>query len=435
MKTAAAFIFLVLFTITPLNSFAGDLLLKVGEVRTLAAPNKVSVRVGSRAILKVVDGENIIRVVALKPGATTLAIGAQALRVRVASRQQLDFVHHMKASVNQMMGLKLDWDSGEVQVRGTLLRFSDWLELAHLAREHQGEYIFKAQALQDVAEHAMTHFRELATQKGLPILRFVATPQFTAYLPKASQNLKAMAERELNPYGIRVEMMESQLSIEPMIKTQVILAEVTRSQSEDFGVQWPSEYEAKMLPNFVGSGPLLVRLKALESKGQAQILASPNLLCRSGGQARFHAGGEFPIRLISRQTQDVVWKSYGVLLNVKPKADYQGSMSVEIETEVSMLDMANAVDGIPAIKKSTVRSHFDLTGKRTIALSGLIKQELGRNREGLPLLSQIPILGNLFSSQKYLNHQSELVIFVTPEIRGSSGDETQMPKGWIQDEN
>jgi pilus assembly protein CpaC len=120
---------------------------------------------------------------------------------------------------------------------------------------------------------------------------------------------------------------------------------------------------------------------------------------------------------------------------VRPKADFQGTISVELETEVSLIDMANAVEGVPAIKKSSVKSHFDLPGKRTIALSGLLRKELGESSEGLPLLSQIPVLGRLFSSKNYLNHRSEMVVFVTPEIQTPDLDESmQMPEGWVTDD-
>jgi pilus assembly protein CpaC len=119
---------------------------------------------------------------------------------------------------------------------------------------------------------------------------------------------------------------------------------------------------------------------------------------------------------------------------VKPLADFQGAISLEIQTEVSLIDMANAVEGIPGLKTNMVKSHFDLPGRRTIALSGLLKQELGESKEGLPYLTRIPILGALFSSQKFLKQQTELVIFVTPEIHVPDSDEKiEMPQGWVRD--
>jgi pilus assembly protein CpaC len=361
-------------------------------------------------------------------------VGNQSHSVRVSFSNQKQFQIEIKKALSEMRGLSLSSDNKDIEIHGTLLRFSDWVQIAGIAREYQGEYSFRAQALPDVAEEAMNYLNDVVLKKGFPVIRFSARPQFTALLPRASSNLKALAESTLGPFGILVKMSDSNLALQPLIRTRVILAEISKSYSQDFGVSWPSEFQAQVLPKPSLGNDLMATLHALEAHGQAQVLASPNLLCRSGAEAKFLAGGEFPIRMISRLTHDVVWKSHGVILNVKPRADFNGAISLEIETEVSLLDMAHAVDGIPAIKKSSVKSHFDLPGRRTIALSGLLRQELGDSREGLPLLSQIPILGSLFSSRKFLNQKSELVIFVTPEIFSpESSEPIQMPEGWTNE--
>jgi pilus assembly protein CpaC len=115
-------------------------------------------------------------------------------------------------------------------------------------------------------------------------------------------------------------------------------------------------------------------------------------------------------------THDVVWKKYGIVLKVKPLADALGQMSLQIDTEVSSLDPAKAVEGIPAIITHHVSSYFDLRKPQTIALSGLIKNEEGQNSEGLPWLSRLPVLGPLFASKEFRENRSELIILVRPEI-------------------
>jgi pilus assembly protein CpaC len=412
---------------------ATELWMKVGEVRTLPAPSGKAVRIGSRGIIKVIDGDRSVRVVALKPGVTPLVIGEKNQMVHVSQAHQFDFIQALRHRMKEMMGLKLDTDANPPTIGGTLLRFSDWQEIAELARTHQGEYLFKANALPDVATKALTYLQGLAHEKGYPILRFQANPRFTAEIPNAAGDLKTGAAALFKPYGIGVESSDSNLMLEPLVRTRVILAEISKNEGLDIGIQWPPEYQAQILPKFSPDLDIMTTLKALEARGQAQILASPNLICRSGGEAKFHAGGEFPVKMFSRYSHDIIWKEHGVLLRVQPQADFQGAMSLEIETEVSLLDMANAVEGIPALKTNTVKSHFDIPGRRTIALSGLLRQETGESKEGLPLLTRIPILGALFSSQKFIKRQSELVIFVTPEIYVPESDEKiEMPKGWVR---
>lgn len=250
--------------------------------------------------------------------------------------------------------------------------------------------------------------------------------------PESPWTHESSAGNIFNSFGMRVEANSSQLELQPLVRTRVILAEVSRDQSMEFGVEWPSSYQAQVLPKpAAGQEQLLVSLRALESRGQKHEnfgIAQPAF--RSGSEARFHAGGEFPIRMISRTTRDVLWKQHRAMLRVKPRADFNGAISLEVETEVSVLNMAGAVDGIPALNSNKVKSHFDLPGRRTIALSGLLRQEVGDTREGIPLLMNLPVLGPLFSSQKFLKHLSELVIFVTPEIYVPEGDDTlTIPSG------
>jgi pilus assembly protein CpaC len=417
------------------QSVAGELWLKVGEVRRVPAAGDAVVRIGARGVVRAIDSARGVQLVGLKPGATSLVIDDKSYLVRVSVSSQKDFSLALNKALRQMMGLKMHTDGSKLSITGTLLRFSDWMRIAETARENSGEYVFSAHALPDVAEEALKHFKGLATKRGFPILRFSADNGFRVHIPKSAQNLRASVEDIFKPFGIAVQMSESDLAIAPLVRTRVILAEVSKTFSQELGVKWPSEYEAKLLPSLKPGQDLMVTLRALESQGQAQILASPTLLCRSGSEAQFHAGGEFPVRLISRNSREVTWKKHGVILSVHPQADFQGAISLEVETEVSLLDMANAIDGVPSIKTNRVKSHFDLPGKRTIALSGLLRQELGESKEGLPFLSGIPVLGALFSSQKFLHHQTELVIFVTPEVHSAETDDPlEMPSGWVKNE-
>lgn len=414
---------------------ASSLWLNIGEVKSLPASPEAVVRIGTRNVIRVIEDGARIRLIGLKPGVTTLTVDRTPYLVRVASSSDKAFYERLKREISRMKGLRLISDVQPLEVQGTLLRFRDWRRLAEVAREYDGKYLFKARALPDAAEEALKELKKISAEHGLPIHGFASSPYFSIRAPKNSSTMLKSLTDLYSQFGIRVLAVDDQLRVQPLVRTQVILAELSRTQSRTYGVEWPSAYQARLIPKIAGEDELLLSLKALEAKGEAQILASPTLVCRSGGEAKFHAGGEFPIRVVSRATRDVIWKQHGVILNVRPKADFAGALSLEIETEVSLLDMAHAVDGIPALKSNKVKSHFDLTGKRTIALSGLIKQELGRSSEGLPGLGSLPILGPLFSSRQFRAQQSELVVFVTPEVQSLNDDATvQMPEGWVTHE-
>lgn len=131
------------------------------------------------------------------------------------------------------------------------------------------------------------------------------------------------------------------------------------------------------------------------------------------------AGGEFPIKTFNYLKQDVVWKRYGILLKVKPKADSSGRIALAVETEVSSIDPSRTVEGIPGLLTNRVASHFDLNRPRTVILSGLLKNEESYSSSGLLGLSSLPILGPLFGSREWKENRTELVIFVRPSIEVS----------------
>ncbi len=414
---------------------AESILLAIGETKWLPASASATVRLSSKKFLRIVELENRIGLVGIKVGSTALNVDSKGYQVHVLSSSQLDFFKNLEKALQEMKGLKVEVRGEKITVVGELLRFSDWLEIASISKRLQGEFVFGALPYRGVAKVAISHFQKLAESQGLPLLRYSSEPQLSVWIPKGEKSLKDSADRIFSSFGIAVESSDSSVLVEPQVRTHVILAEVTKSFSRTLGLQWPSEYQAQVIPKLSGVTSVLATLKALEAEGQAQVLAAPNLLCKSGGEAEFHAGGEFPIRTSSRFNTQVAWKKHGVLLKVKPKADFSGAISLSISTEISLLDHANSVEGVPALKVNTVSSHFDLPGRRTIVLSGLLRQDWGSTSEGLPFLSSLPVLGRLFGSKSYQSQQSELVVFVTPEVHSPESDAPiEMPKGWVFDE-
>jgi pilus assembly protein CpaC len=418
------------------NVLGEILVLSLGKSQTIPAQAKSSIRVGSKSILQVADLGNRLVVIGKKVGETHLTVGTKAYRVEVVPVGADEFYRDLQKLLKTKRGLEADLRGGKVQVVGHLYRFKDWEDLASLATHSQASYEFAAKPLSDVADVALKTFQELARHAGLPTPKLLLGSSLMVSLPAGTDDYLKLAEKTFSPYGIGVRVIESQVKLEPLVRTHVILAEISKSASRTFGFKWPESYEAKVLPNLQPID-LMVELKALEQKGLGKILANPNLLCRSGASADFLAGGEIPIKTGGKLFGgSVQWKQHGMILKVSPVADASGAMSIEIETEVSLIDKANEVEGIPGMKTNRVHSHFDLSGRKTIALSGLIREDWGLTREGIAGLASIPILGALFRSQTFQNNKSELVIFVTPEVvlPEGDGDPITMPEGWASDD-
>ncbi|WP_083915264.1 type II and III secretion system protein family protein [Gilvimarinus chinensis] len=161
-------------------------------------------------------------------------------------------------------------------------------------------------------------------------------------------------------------------------------------------------------------------VQLLEEDGYARILAEPSLSTRSGEIATFQSGGEFPIAVLNEFGQPVVeMQDYGIQLDIEPIADDDGNIISRVRAEMSSIDFSNSVNGIPGILTRNTESVVNLRDGETMVISGLLKSEDSKTYDKVPLLGDIPIIGELFKSRSFIEGRSELVILVTPTIHGA----------------
>ena len=233
----------------------------------------------------------------------------------------------------------------------------------------------------------------------------------------SSKDNSITSRNQTNQVGLFTQDNPNKIEISDNIKVAVKFVEIKKSTARKLGIDWQKAVGGQLLDSKVTfDNSIDLVLNAEESSGNSKTLANPTLICRNGKEAEFFAGGEIPIVLTKYKTREVVWKKYGVSLKIKPVVDPLRQMSIAIETEVSTPDESKSVDGIPGISANKVSSHFDLVKSRTIVLSGLIHNGIGDSATGLPYLTQIPVIGKLFSSQGFRESETEMMIFVTPEI-------------------
>jgi pilus assembly protein CpaC len=174
-------------------------------------------------------------------------------------------------------------------------------------------------------------------------------------------------------------------------------------------------------------------IRAMESAGVVRTLAEPNLTAISGESATFISGGEFPIPAgvtcqsttgggIGQCVQTVTFKKFGISLNFTPVVLTEGRISLRVMTEVSEISTENSLQGgaggttIPSIKTRRAETTLEIPSGGAMAMAGLIQDQTKQAINGLPGLSQLPVLGTLFRSRDYLNSQTELMVLVTPYI-------------------
>jgi pilus assembly protein CpaC len=238
------------------------------------------------------------------------------------------------------------------------------------------------------------------------------SPQDTAQLKKICEALAIPLVDGTRPDGCDRRM----------VTFEVCFTEVNRQAFRELGVKWPSSLSladpgGARFDRVDFSQSLQVAIDLMVQSGEGRILSRPLLVCRSGEPASFLAGGEIPIPKRNKDGDvTVLWKNYGIMLEIAPQVDPRGVILARISAEISMLDRANSVEGIPGILSRRVGTALSLAEGQTVVLSGLVNTEDAQQVQEVPVLSAIPVLGELFRSRGFQRKETELLIFLTPRF-------------------
>ena len=164
-------------------------------------------------------------------------------------------------------------------------------------------------------------------------------------------------------------------------------------------------------------------VKALQSNNILQILAEPNLVTTNGKEAYFLVGGEFPVPVLQGGTSGgiaVSFREFGIRLRFTPQLTEHNTVKLQLKQEVSTIDTAHGVTingfSIPALSTRRTETEVELGEGQSFVVAGLLDNRETDAFSKLPVISSIPILGNLFKSKDENRQRTELVVIVTPEI-------------------
>ncbi len=167
-------------------------------------------------------------------------------------------------------------------------------------------------------------------------------------------------------------------------------------------------------------------LDLAKEDGTAKILAEPTLTSLSGAKAEFLAGGEFPIPVPSSDGVTIEYKEYGVGLKFIPTVLSDKKINLNMAVDVSevassstlnyTVSQSNGTYYIPPVTRRSASSTLELADGQTIGIAGMLSENVRDSINKVPGLGDIPILGQLFTSQAYISGETELVILVTPHL-------------------
>jgi pilus assembly protein CpaC len=305
----------------------------------------------------------------------------------------------------------------------------------------------------DLAETHRQVSKVLAGVSGIKAERVGEYIVITGNTTKA--NLQRISTATSNFRQVINMAQEESITLKKMVYLKVQLVEFKRSALENIGIRWASDISGPsgaLAWDLITSGgfttrqadpgvptnvfnslpprvsPPLAYLGILTSitsrinlavnNGDAYILATPELSTRSGGEAKFLAGGQIPIVTPASglNPATVTYKDYGIKLTINPVADEQNNVMAVIKTELSSLDPATSVQGNPGFLTRSTDSEINVREGQTIVLSGLVNADLSNQVDKFPWLGDIPVLGQLFRSTEFRTNRTDLVIFVTPTL-------------------
>jgi type II secretory pathway component GspD/PulD (secretin) len=249
----------------------------------------------------------------------------------------------------------------------------------------------------------------------------------------------------------KIDIVPRQVMIEAMV------AAVQLTDELNFGVQWLIQNDIKisglkpfgnddtvnlsgplqLLTPLKGSnfsftaldeaGNIKLLLQSLAAEDKVKILAAPHVLVSDNREASIQVGQQIPIATSTISTpgidtgtltSSVQYKDIGIILKVKPQVNESGLVSLEISQEISSLGSTVKIadQEYQGINKTEAKTNLVSKDGQTIIIGGLIREDITRNRTGIPFLSKIPILGYLFGSTLDKSIRQELIILLTPRV-------------------
>lgn len=249
----------------------------------------------------------------------------------------------------------------------------------------------------------------------------------------------------------RIRSALRELDVRPLqVLIEATIAEVSLNDELRFGLQWffkdgkhkvtlssfASGAVAEIFPGFSyvfeETGDARVVLDALDEVTNVRVISSPQLMVLNNQSAELQVGDQVPVATRSAIgvanpdapiVNTIEFKDTGVILSVTPRVNNGGLVLLDIEQEVSTV-VATTTSGIdsPTIQRRRVRSRVAVESGETVALGGLIQDTKSQGESGVPGLSRIPLLGNLFKSNHDIDDRTELLILLTPRVIASLTD-------------
>lgn len=270
----------------------------------------------------------------------------------------------------------------------------------------------------------------------------------------ANLQVRIVADEATNSLLIRASARDyrqllttiSQLDVAPLqVMVNAVIAQVTLNDETRFGVDWSRvAQDAELMPlentaetGFVptlnglmftrsfldGAARVEATLEAIAQNNEVRLLARPSLLVTNNQEGEIQIGAEVPIEAGQSittgglATTNIQYRPTGIELYITPQINEDGVVTLTIRQVLSSVDnAASGVNNNPVFNNQEISTTVVVNNGENIVLGGLIQSDNENLNRGVPLLNQVPVLGNLFSYRQLRVERRELFIVLRPEI-------------------
>ncbi|AFG35734.1 type II secretory pathway, component PulD [Fervidobacterium pennivorans DSM 9078] len=152
------------------------------------------------------------------------------------------------------------------------------------------------------------------------------------------------------------------------------------------------------------------------TSGGGKLLANPNIMAKSGEQARIFIGDSIPVVITSEGRQTMNYLEAGIELRITPSINLDDTIDLDLYTTVGNFDYSVVVGGFPKQNKREVQTKITLKNGQTLIIGGLAREEVSKSEWKIPILGDLPIIGWLFKGMQEKTEQRNIVIFLTAKI-------------------
>ena len=169
---------------------------------------------------------------------------------------------------------------------------------------------------------------------------------------------------------------------------------------------------------FLSNHALLdLQLSAMEKTGHGEVVSQPKVVTSDKETAKIMKGAEVPYQEASSSgSTSTSFKEAALSLEVTPQITPDNRIIMDVKVTKDEPDFANALDGVPPIKKNEVNAKVLVSDGETIVIGGVFSNQQQRSVEKVPFLGDVPVIGRLFKRNLVTDSKSELLVFITPRI-------------------